>query len=365
MYPGNIQEVMWCVSNFVILERFRILLDKYDGYSIKLLFYDTIGLDDFEHVNSQFEKVADIYLLCFALDDRQSFLDLVKYIRQLNSIKGLPLNEKVVFLVGTKSDSFECENSKSVSGNDLKSIQRDVKRKISVKQNSVISTPSENPKIEFLPLSQGISSNSSLVQKRIKQEESEKEYSTVFKGGIKLPYPIPKNQTPSSPQVSISTSNSESSLVDQDETSLIQQLKNETKKSHTRQRSSSTGSLQTNSSSNSPNSGSLLRPPHPTRTFDNKPRILTETLVSPRIQEQQQQLNSNRYENLRNVDRTYAVSSEEISSFLSKYPLISGYIECSSKDGTNINQIFTEVLKIYYKRMKIEKLGKDENCLLM
>lgn len=389
-------------------------------------FYDTIGLEDFEHVNTQYDKIADIYLMCFALNDRKSYTNLVKYIRQLKSIKGLPLDEKVVFLVGTKSDCYE----QVVEEYDWKSIQNDVKRKLSVKAPPLL-TPSEE-RIRRNRTNQDFSTSHSEQQENtsasslnsissfstttttkgqfntVSQEKrlygsssssSEDNISTykrpALHHAIKLPE-IPKRNNEST-QPTISTTSKPMPPIPQPSSSNTSQTRNneenvtshsQEKPKHIRQRSNSLKEFTAYSKE-----PLHTRPPHPTKTFDNKPRniqfqnkplegeksTVTSTLNNyssyntTGVQDFSQPPGSRKDTPLLShsqqpIRKKYCVTDEEVASFLKTYPLFSGYIETSSKENKNINQVIHEALKMYYKRMRVEKLGgggKDENCMLM
>ncbi|KAG2383011.1 hypothetical protein C9374_004978 [Naegleria lovaniensis] len=403
---------------------------KFEGYNIRLQFYDTIGLEDFEHVNAQYDKIADIYLMCFALNDRTSFTNLVKYIRQLKSIKGLPLDEKVIFLVGTKSDCYE----PVIEEYDWKSIQHDVTRKLTVKAPPLL-TPSEqrirrNFQTNVSTLTTEQENTSSSALNVVSSSTSRGQYNTVshtqekklyissssadnistykrpaLHHAMKLPE-IPKplhsstNNTsnkmstttttsikpiPPMPQSSsISSSSQHANKTEENVTSNSQE-----KPKHIRQRSSSLKEFTAYSKE-----PLHTRPPHPTKTFDNKPRsgtiqnmktfdegdknnatrgatfqeivVFSQTLPRVPPKKDTSMMNSSQQQSS-SIRKKFCVSDEEVASFLKTYPLFSGYIETSSKENTNINQVIQEALKMYYKRMRVEKLGggKDENCMLM
>jgi len=272
-------------------------------------------LDDFEQVNQQYEKIADIYFLCFALNDRNSFSNVVKYVRQLNSIPNLKLDEKVVFLIGTKSDCH-AENNENVDQIIKKTLQQNIMRIPSVNTGQYVQGP-----LSARPHMMHSGSGNKLDDSGMNGQSRQ--------GPKKLPT-VPKESTGAQASVMQATS---------------------------RKRSASC------SNSNFSKEPLTTRPPHPNITFEGKPRMngivsAVPTQNAPEVRVPIIPIQSNK-------KFSYEVKSEEIQTFLSKYPIISGYLECSSKENTNINEVFSQALKAYYKRVNMDKLRKDEQCLLM
>lgn len=77
------------------------LVQEYYNKIIKLQFWDTAGQERFNSITNSFILKKDIVLLCFSLDNLESFKNLSKWLKKVRE-----LNETAhLVLVGTKSDS--------------------------------------------------------------------------------------------------------------------------------------------------------------------------------------------------------------------------------------------------------------------
>ncbi len=70
-------------------------------YSFKI--YDTAGQERYKSISINYIKLGDGFLLVFAVDNRETFDKLENWIQ--NIYDSVPIEEKVIFLVGNKIDS--------------------------------------------------------------------------------------------------------------------------------------------------------------------------------------------------------------------------------------------------------------------
>jgi small GTP-binding protein len=70
-------------------------------YSFKI--YDTAGQERYKSISINYIKLGDGFLLVFAVDNRETFDKLEEWVQ--NIYDSVPIDEKVIFLVGNKIDS--------------------------------------------------------------------------------------------------------------------------------------------------------------------------------------------------------------------------------------------------------------------
>ena len=70
-------------------------------YSFKI--YDTAGQERYKSISINYIKLGDGFLLVFAVDKRETFEKLEEWVQ--NIYDSVPVDEKVIFLVGNKIDS--------------------------------------------------------------------------------------------------------------------------------------------------------------------------------------------------------------------------------------------------------------------
>ena len=70
-------------------------------YSFKI--YDTAGQERYKSISINYIKLGDGFLLVFAVDKRETFDKLEEWVQ--NIYDSVPVEEKVIFLVGNKIDS--------------------------------------------------------------------------------------------------------------------------------------------------------------------------------------------------------------------------------------------------------------------
>ena len=70
-------------------------------YSFKI--YDTAGQERYKSISINYIKLGDGFLLVFAVDKRETFDKLEEWVQ--NIYDSVPIDEKVIFLVGNKIDS--------------------------------------------------------------------------------------------------------------------------------------------------------------------------------------------------------------------------------------------------------------------
>ena len=70
-------------------------------YSFKI--YDTAGQERYKSISLNYIKLGDGFLLVFAVDKRETFDKLEEWVQ--NIYDSVPVEEKVIFLVGNKIDS--------------------------------------------------------------------------------------------------------------------------------------------------------------------------------------------------------------------------------------------------------------------
>ena len=70
-------------------------------YSFKI--YDTAGQERYKSISINYIKLGDGFLLVFAVDNRETFDKLEEWVQ--NIYDSVPVEEKVIFLVGNKIDS--------------------------------------------------------------------------------------------------------------------------------------------------------------------------------------------------------------------------------------------------------------------
>ena len=70
-------------------------------YSFKI--YDTAGQEIYKSISINYIKLGDGFLLVFAVDNRETFDKLEEWVQ--NIYDSVPVEEKVIFLVGNKIDS--------------------------------------------------------------------------------------------------------------------------------------------------------------------------------------------------------------------------------------------------------------------
>ena len=70
-------------------------------YSFKI--YDTAGQERYKSISINYIKLGDGFLLVFAVDKRETFEKLEEWVQ--NIYDSVPVEEKVIFLVGNKIDS--------------------------------------------------------------------------------------------------------------------------------------------------------------------------------------------------------------------------------------------------------------------
>ena len=70
-------------------------------YSFKI--YDTAGQERYKSISLNYIKLGDGFLLVFSVDNRETFDKLEEWVQ--NIYDSVPIEEKVIFLVGNKIDS--------------------------------------------------------------------------------------------------------------------------------------------------------------------------------------------------------------------------------------------------------------------
>jgi small GTP-binding protein len=70
-------------------------------YSFKI--YDTAGQERYRSISLNYIKLGDGFLLVFSVDNRETFDKLDEWVQ--NIYDSVPIDEKVIFLVGNKIDS--------------------------------------------------------------------------------------------------------------------------------------------------------------------------------------------------------------------------------------------------------------------
>ncbi|KAL9649553.1 hypothetical protein ABK040_003231 [Willaertia magna] len=337
------------------------IIYKYEKNTIYLLIYDTIGLEEFSQINKNFVKVADIYLICFSLNDIYSFKNINRYIKQLETTHlqtNKNLSEKIIFLVGCKSDTVNMDslqkvtNSKnntnlnvikenvgkgistSTANNNNNNLNGDLQRKLASLEKGLKKTFDGSYKAGTIS-----SGGMGFARKRLDDEvDLAREEKKLIKALPTRPI-LPKPTVPIHPTRNNDTGSTVSTNNSNNNDSSI--ISPRVKPFHTRNRSYSSGSCSSQHS-------------------DNIDEDINETA------------NSNSANN-ENKGETKFVTSEQIAQLLATNKVLSGYVECSSKEGKNIQQVFYESLKAYYKRIHTNKLKKfkskknrvDDECRLM
>lgn len=70
---------------------------------MQINFFDLSGDDDYEEIRNPFLKDASGVVMVFDLENRESFINLIKWERIMKE-NGLDFTKAVVFIVGNKSD---------------------------------------------------------------------------------------------------------------------------------------------------------------------------------------------------------------------------------------------------------------------
>jgi len=84
---------------------FKIKTLEIDNFCIKLQIWDTAGQERFKAIVGQYYRGADGIFIAFDLTNRETFLKLDEWVREIN-MKEIPESTKI-FLLGNKSDDAE------------------------------------------------------------------------------------------------------------------------------------------------------------------------------------------------------------------------------------------------------------------
>ncbi|KAH0795709.1 transforming protein RhoA-like [Histomonas meleagridis] len=90
----------------------------------KLHIWDTAGQDEYDRLRPLSYRAADVILLCFALDLKQSFVNLTE--RWIGEVKHYCKDAKII-LVGTKADLRQPGNANHVSDEEAKQFVNEQK----------------------------------------------------------------------------------------------------------------------------------------------------------------------------------------------------------------------------------------------
>ncbi|EGR27992.1 hypothetical protein IMG5_185750 [Ichthyophthirius multifiliis] len=84
------------------------------GKKVAINFFDLSGDDDYQEIRNPFFKDSQGILLVFDLDNRESFLNLLKWERIMKE-NGVDFTRSIVFIVGNKTDL----NSKQIEMGEI------------------------------------------------------------------------------------------------------------------------------------------------------------------------------------------------------------------------------------------------------
>ena len=94
------------------------------GEPYKLHIWDTAGQDEYDRLRPLSYSGAHAILLCFALDSKQSFLNLTE--RWIGEVKHFCKDAKII-LIGTKSDLRQSGNPNHVSDDEAQAFVQEQK----------------------------------------------------------------------------------------------------------------------------------------------------------------------------------------------------------------------------------------------
>ena len=72
------------------------------GYDLKMKIWDTAGQERFKSMSVQVIKNSDAVILVYAIDDKNSFIDLDQWLSKINETTDL--SKKPIIIVGNKAD---------------------------------------------------------------------------------------------------------------------------------------------------------------------------------------------------------------------------------------------------------------------
>ena len=134
VYLGN--DFTYDISSNIGIDKQSVEKQMKDGNKIKIIFWDTAGQERFHSLSSGTIKNSQGIIICFALNDKQSFENVVLWLEDVRNV-----SEKIpIVLFGNKCDLVDErkvtkeEIDRFVKKNDLVYFETSAKEKINLEE---------------------------------------------------------------------------------------------------------------------------------------------------------------------------------------------------------------------------------------